>query len=146
MEVWLPEVGAAPFLLVVGWRRSPQSERLLLLVSPAARRAGRTGRWYVRAYRRRWGVEDATRGLKQHFRLEGFLVRSWKALRRLLWLVGWAFWWLNLWGEGNYEELLELLYDHPWRLPKEVTYLFDWIAYMVRLLLHPQPRLRFDTG
>ena len=146
VEVWLPEVGAEPFLLVVGWRRSPQSEQMLLLVSPRARRAGRTGRWYVRAYRRRWGVEDATRGLKQHFRLEGFLVRTWKALRRLLWLVGWAFWWLNLWGEAGYAELLELVHDHPWRLPKEVTYLFDWIAYTVHLLLHPRPRLRFDTG
>ena len=27
--------------------------------------------------------------------MEGFLVRSWVSIRRLLWLVAWAFWWLN---------------------------------------------------
>jgi hypothetical protein len=43
VEVWLPEVGADPFLLVIGWR-VPRSERpLVLLVSPKARRRGRTG-------------------------------------------------------------------------------------------------------
>ena len=55
VEVGLPEVGPDPFLLVIGWR-VPGSERpLVLLVSPAARRPGRTGTWYVRAYHRRWG-------------------------------------------------------------------------------------------
>lgn len=44
-------------VLVVGWR-VPNSERpLVLLVSPAARRTGRTGRWYVRAYHKRWGLK-----------------------------------------------------------------------------------------
>jgi hypothetical protein len=58
-------VGPDPFLPVVGWR-VPNSERpLILLVNPAARRAGLTGKWFVRAYHRRWGVEDATRGIKQ---------------------------------------------------------------------------------
>jgi hypothetical protein len=145
-EVYLPEVDAQPWLLVVGWR-VPNSERpLVLLVSPQARRAGRTGRWYVRAYRRRWGVEDATRGIKQRFCLEGFLVRTWMALRRLLWLVGLAFWWLNLWGELGYAELRAALWKHPWRLPKEVVYEFDWIAWMIRWLLHPRPRLPVATG
>ena len=37
VEVWLPEVGPDPFLVVIGWR-VPNSERpLVLLVSPAAR-------------------------------------------------------------------------------------------------------------
>jgi hypothetical protein len=76
VEVWLPEVGPDPFLLVIGWR-VPKSERpVVLLVSPAARRSGRTGMWFVRAYHKRWGVEDATRGLKQQFRVEQFLVWS----------------------------------------------------------------------
>lgn len=96
VEVWLPEVAPQPFLLVVGWRVPNSDEPLVLLVSPSARRAGRTGRWYVRAYLRRWGAEDATRGIKQHFALEAFLVRSWMSIRRLVWLVAWAFWWLNL--------------------------------------------------
>lgn len=146
VEVWLPEVCDEPFLLVVGWR-VPNSERpLVLLVSPKARRAGRTGQWYVRAYHKRWGVEDATRGLKQQFTLEAFLVRSWVSIRRLLWLVAWAFWWLNLWGEESFARWREVLMSHPWRLRKTVTYLFDWIATMLRYLLHPHPNLLPNTG
>jgi hypothetical protein len=146
LEVRLPEVGSDPFLLVIGWR-VPNSERpLVLLVSPKARRRGRTGKWYVRAYHRRWGVEDATRGIKQHFKVEEFLVRSWASIRRLLWLVAWAFWWLNLWGADSFERLRAALVDHPWRLRKEVTYLFDWIATMLRELLHPHPKVPINTG
>jgi hypothetical protein len=140
-EVWLPEVADAPFLLVVGWRYPNSDRPLVLLVSPAARRPGRTGRWFVKAYLKRWGVEDATRGIKQQFTLEQFLVRSWMSIRRLLWLVAWAFWWLNLWGEERFERLRTALLRHPWRIPKEVTYLFDWIARMIHQLLHPHPRL-----
>jgi hypothetical protein len=146
VQVWLPEVGTEPFLLVIGWR-VPGSERpLVLLVSPAARRRGRTGKWFVRAYHRRWGVEDATRGVKQQFTVEQFLVRSWVAIRRLLWLVAWAFWWLNLWGDDSFERLRNALMNHPWRLKKVVTYLFDWIATMLRKLLHPHPKLCNHTG
>lgn len=146
VEVTLPEVGPEPFLLVIGWR-VPGSERpLVLLVSPAARRPGRTGKWYVRAYHKRWGVEDATRGIKQPFAVEAFLVRSWRSIRRLLWLVAWAFWWLNLWGERSFERFRTALMGHPWRLNKDVTYLFDWIAAMLRKLLHPHPRLAINTG
>jgi hypothetical protein len=146
VEVWLPEVGPDPFLLVIGWR-VPGSERpLVLLVSPAARQRGRTGKWFVRAYHKRWGVEDATRGIKQQFTVEQFLVRTWVAIRRLLWLVAWAFWWLNLWGENQFERLRNALMNHPWRLKKVVTYLFDWIATMLRKLLHPHPKLAHHTG
>ena len=145
-EVWLPEVGPDPFLLVIGWR-VPGSERpLILLVSPDARRPGRTARWFVRAYHRRWGVEDATRGLKQKFALEQFLVRSWCGIRRLLWLVAWAFWWLNLWGDDRFAVLRHALVDHSWRLKKKVTYLFDWIATMLRELLHPHPQIPSNIG
>jgi hypothetical protein len=146
VEVRLPEVGSEPFLLVIGWR-VPESERpLVLLVSPKARRVGRRGKWYVRAYHRRWGVEDATRGIKQCFGVEAFLVRSWMSIRRLLWLVAWAFWWLNLWGAESFERLRRAVMDHPWRLRKDVTYLFDWIAMLLRELLHPHPKLRIHTG
>jgi hypothetical protein len=146
VEVTLPEVGPDPFLLVVAWR-VPKSERpLVLLVSPAARRPGRTGKWFVRAYHRRWGVEDATRGIKQQFHVESFLVRSWMSIRRLLWLVAWAFWWLNLWGEERFERFRVVLFNHPWRLKKEITYLFNWIATLLRELLHPHPNLPTNTG
>lgn len=141
-EVWLPEARDQPLLLVVHWRR-PNSEPLLLLASPAARRPGRRAEWFVKAYRRRWGVEDATWGIKQRLSLESFLVRSWMSLRRLVWLVAWTFFWLNLWGEDRYERLREALLNHPWRLPKEVTYLFDWIAMQIGHLLHPKPTFHF---
>jgi hypothetical protein len=146
VEVWLPEVGPDPFLLVVGWR-VPNSERpLVLLVSPTARRSGRNGGWYVRAYHKRWGGEDANRGIKQRFGVEGFLVRSWTSIRRLLWLVAWAFWWLNLWGEASFDRLRAVLMSHPWRLRKPVTYRFNGIATLLRELLHPHPKLSADTG
>lgn len=145
-EVRLPEVCAEAFLLVVHWRW-PGSERpLLLLVSPQARRPGRTGRWFVKAYRRRWGVEDGTRGIKQQFALESFLVRSWRSIRRLLCLVSWAFWWLNVWGEDSFARLREALLGHPWRLAKAIIYLFDWIAQMLHELLHPRPKIPMASG
>jgi hypothetical protein len=139
--IHLPEVRDQEFLLVVCWRW-PGSQPLLLLVSPAARRPGRTARWFAQAYRRRWGVEDATWGIKQRFCLEAFLVRSWRSIRRLLWLVAWAFYWLNLGGEDRFEQLREALVEHPWRLPKAVKYVFDWIAWQIHELLHPRPRWR----
>jgi hypothetical protein len=144
-EVWLPEAPDQALLLVVHWRRS-NAEPLLLLVSPAARRRGRRAEWFVKAYGRRWGVEDATWGIKQRLHLEEFLVRSWRSIRRLLWLVAWVFFWLNLWGEDRFEGLREALVNHPWRLPKEVTYLFDWIALQIGRLLHPKPKLVFTDG
>jgi hypothetical protein len=85
-------------------------------------------------------------GIKQQFRLEEFLVRWWMSIRRLLWLVAWAFFWLNLWGADTFERLCAALMDHPWRLRKEVTYLFDWIATVLRELLHPHPNVPINTG
>lgn len=147
--VFLPEAPEHELLLVLFWRE-PGGCALMLLVSPQARRPGRTGVWFVRAYRRRWGVEDATWGIKQRFHLEQFLVRSWRSIRRLIYLVALAFFWLNLWGEDRYESLRDAFLSHPWRLPKEVTYLFDWLATQISRFLHPRPKILplgyFDTG
>jgi hypothetical protein len=90
-------------------------------------------------------VEDARRGLRQSFHRAACLVRWWRSLRRLLWLVGWAFWWLNLWGEAGYERLLEALRRHPGRLPKEVIYLFDWVARRLHYVLHPKPGIEMTA-
>jgi len=61
-----------------------------------------------------------------------------------------AFFRLNLWGEDRYESLREAFLRHPWRLPKEVTYLFDWLAAQINRFLHPKPKILplgyFDTG
>ena len=147
--VYLPEVSDQEFLPVVGWRYPGSAHPLLVLVSPAARGRGRTARWFVKAYLRRRRVEDATRGVKQRFAVGSFLVRSWWTIQRLLWLAAWAFWWLNLWGAAGYERLRSALIDHPWRLRKKVTYLFDWTATMLRELLHPHPKINYaphNTG
>jgi hypothetical protein len=77
--VTLPEAPHREFLLVMSWR-IPGATLLLLLVSRQARLSGRTAAWFVKAYRRRWGVEDATWGIKQRFHLEEFLVRSWRSV------------------------------------------------------------------
>jgi hypothetical protein len=147
--VTLPEAPHREFLLVVSWR-IPGATPLMLLVSPQARLSGRTGTWFVKAYRRRWGVEDATWGIKQRFHLEDFLVRSWRSIRRLISLVAVAFFWLNLWGEDRYETLRKAFIEHPWRIPKKVIYLFDWLATQISRFLHPKPRISlptaFDTG
>ena len=142
-SVFLPEAPEDELLLVVYWDR-PDRAPLMLLVSPRARRAGRRAAWFVKAFRRRWGVEDATWGIKQRFHLESFLVRSWRSIRRLLWLVALAFFWLNLWGEDRFGRLRDALVHHPWRLPKEVTYLFDWLALQIGHLLHPRPRFEIQ--
>lgn len=136
----LPDTPDHELLLVCHWRR-PDSEPLLLLVSPAARRAGRTSEWFVKAYRQRWGVEDATRGIKQQFQLEDFMVRSWRSIRRLMALVAVAFYWLNLWGDDEYSDWRAAIFGHPWRIPKAVKYLFDWIAEQMRKILHPRPMI-----
>jgi hypothetical protein len=84
-------------------------------------------------------VEDATRGVKRTFRLEAFLVRSWRSIRRLLCLVAWAFWWLNLWGEEGYAPRREALLGHAGRLPRAAIYLFDWVARLIHDLLRSRP-------
>jgi len=147
--VYLPEAPECELLLVLSWRL-PGSEPLMLLVSPQTRRPGRRGAWFVRAYRRRWGVEDATWEVKQRFHRKQFLVRSWRSIRRLLYFVALAFYWLNLWGEDRCQSLRGAFIGHPWRLPKEVAYLFDWLATQINRFLHPRPTITplgyADTG
>jgi hypothetical protein len=138
--VHLPEAPQHDLLLVLHWKRADGSP-LMLLVSPAARAMGRTRTWFVKAYRQRWGVEDATRGIKQQFHIELFLVRSWRSIRRLIALVAVAFYWLNLWDEEPFQPLRDAFFQHGWRLPKEVIYLFDWLANQIHHLLHPKPKL-----
>jgi hypothetical protein len=94
--VFLPEGPEHELRLVLFWRL-PDCCPWMLLVSRQARRPGRSGAWFVRADRRRWGLEDATWGIQQRSHLEQFLVRSWRSIRRLICLVALAFFWLNLW-------------------------------------------------
>jgi hypothetical protein len=83
---------------------------------------------------------DATWGIKQRFHLEDFLVQSWRSIRRPIYLVATAFYWLNLWGKDSYTSLREAFINHPWRLPKKVTYLFDRLASQIGRFPHPKPQ------
>jgi hypothetical protein len=147
--VRLPEAPDQELLLVLSWRNA-EAAPLMLLVSSQARKPRRTGAWFVKAFRRRWGVEDATWGIKQRFHLEEFLVHSWRSIRRLIYLVAISFYWLNLWGKDSYTPLRDAFINHPWRLPKKATYLFDWLATQISRFLHPKPKILptgyFNTG
>jgi hypothetical protein len=101
-------------------------------------------------FRRRWGAEDATWGIRQRFHLEDFLVQSWRSIRRLIYLAAIAFDWLNLWDKESYTSLRDAFINHPWRLPKDVTYLFDRLATQISRFLHPKSKIPslgyFNTG
>lgn len=70
------------------------------------------------SHRRRWRVEDATWGIKQRFCLERFLVRSRRSIRRLLCLVAWAFFCLNLHGWRNTSRFARPFLSIPGDYPK----------------------------
>jgi hypothetical protein len=63
--------------------------------SPRARRPGQTACWFVKAYRRRWGAKTRPGGTSSASTwscsgCEAGGASAW------LWLVAWAFFWLNL--------------------------------------------------
>jgi hypothetical protein len=141
--VWLPEASDQALLLVAPWRW-PNAEPLL--VSPAARRPGCQVEWFVKAYRRRWGVADVTWAIKQRSHLEGFLVRSSMSIRRLLWPVAWVFYRTTC-GARNAPSACGMFYRSiSGRLPKDATHWFDWIALQIARLLHPKPIFDFAAG
>ncbi len=128
-EVRLPGLEEYPCLLVV-YIDPKRDEPLCVLVSPAARRRGRTGRYWVRRYLKRWSAEDCARGLKQCFELEKFLVRSWQAIEALQWLCAIAFFWLNLYGEEHRGQVVVVLEElgYVGDGPKYLFYAFSqWI-------------------
>lgn len=71
------------------------------------------------------------------------MVRSGRSIRRLIYLVVFAFFWPNLWGEDAHQSRRDVFLSHPWRLPKEVFYLFDWLANRISRFLHPRPKIAF---
>ncbi len=77
-----------PYSLVVA--EGISDERLVLWTSEVVTTAG-AAEQIVRAYLRRWAVEDANRVLKQEFGLERIRVTDWLRVRRLVLLVGVAY-------------------------------------------------------
>jgi hypothetical protein len=128
--VHLPEVSAEAFLLVVHGRWPNSARPLLLLVSPAA---GPDGAVVCEGVPASLGGGGRDAGDQAALRVG--VVFGAELAEYLPAAVAWAFVWLNLWGEDDFERLREALWRHPWRLPKGVTYLFDWIAQMLHQLL-----------
>ncbi len=145
VEVWPPEVGPAPLRLAIGWRVPSSGRPVVRLARSAARPAGRSG-GSTRGRTTGGGVEDANRGIKPRPGVEGFRVRSRVAIRRLRWLVAWAFGRRNRWGEASFDRLRAILMNHPWRPRKAVTDRLNWIATLLRERLHPHPKLSTHTG
>jgi hypothetical protein len=101
-------------------------ERLVLWTSEVVTTA-REAEAVVRAYLRRWAVEDANRVVKQEFRLEKIRVTDWLRVRRLVLLVGIAYGFVGLIGRKG-KRVVEKLIEMARRLrpPKKA------IAYAIR--------------
>lgn len=81
----------------------------------------------VRAYLRRWAVEDANRVVKQEFGLERIRVTDWLRVQRLVLLVGIAYGFLGFIGRKG-KRVVKKLVELARRLrpPKKI------IAYAIR--------------
>jgi len=101
-------------------------ERLVLWTSQMVTTA-QEAEWIVRAYLRRWAVEDANRVVKQEFALERIRVTDWLRVRRLVLLVGMAYGFVGFIsrkGKRVVKKLVEMA--RRLRPPKKV------IAYAIR--------------
>ena len=113
-----------PYSLVVA--EGVTDERLVLWTSEVVTTAGEA-EWVVRAYLRRWAVEDAHRVVKPEFALERIRVTDWLRVRRLVLLVGVAYGFvcaMSRKGQRVLKKLVELA--RRLRPPKKV------IAYALR--------------
>jgi hypothetical protein len=101
-------------------------ERLVLWTSEVVTTAG-AAEAIVRAYLRRWAVEDANRVVKQEFGLEQIRVTDWRRVQRLVLLVGIAYGFLGFIGRRS-KRVVKKLVELARRLrpPKKV------IAYAIR--------------
>lgn len=101
-------------------------ERFILWTSEVVTKA-EEAEWIVRAYLRRWAVEDANRVVKQEFALERIRVTDWLRVRRLVLLAGMAYGFVGFIsrkGKRVVKKLVELA--RRLRPPKKV------IAYAIR--------------
>lgn len=101
-------------------------ERLVLWTNEVVTRA-EEAEGVVRAYLRRWAVEDANRVVKQEFGLERIRVTDWLRIRRLVLLVGIAYGFVGLISRKG-KRVVKRLVEMARRLrpPKKV------IAYAIR--------------
>lgn len=113
-----------PYSLVVA--EGVSDERLVLWTSEVVTSAGEA-EWVVRAYLRRWAVEDANRVIKQEFALERIRVTDWRRVQRLVLLVGIAYGFLGFISRRG-KRVVKKLVESARRLrpPKKV------IAYAIR--------------
>ena len=127
-RVCLPDLEEYECLCVVALL--PGRAPLYLLVSPAARGRGRTPEWWVNRYTKRWAAEQLNRGLKQLFDLEKFLVRTWMAILRLIWLCAMVLFWIS-WFASEHKAVVMSELRRKGYVSKEPEWLFyafcQWI-------------------
>ncbi|MCI0406022.1 MAG: transposase, partial [candidate division Zixibacteria bacterium] len=85
--IQIPQSGQRLFLIVV---RGFGKHSMLLLTSRSVSEP-QAALALVRAYLKRWGVEEAGRLVKQAFDLENLRVLSWQGLVKLVWLALWTY-------------------------------------------------------
>jgi hypothetical protein len=83
VPIWVDGVTHAMYLIVAHTGR----KRPLLLVTDRRPESSKEAGELIQAYLERWGSEEVTRASKQLTGLEKFRVRSFAAMRRLLWLA-----------------------------------------------------------
>ena len=83
MPIWVNGVDHALYLIVAHTGR----KRPLLLVTDCRPANTKEAGDLIQAYLERWGSEEVTRACKQLTGLERIRVRSFHAMRRLLWLA-----------------------------------------------------------
>lgn len=105
--IQIPQSGQTLFLIVArGFGKHP----LLLLTNQSVSDPQAAIAW-VRAYLKRWGVEEAGRLVKQAFDLENVRVLSWQSLVKLVWLALWTYGllcWIRIKAGKLYRQLLSL--------------------------------------
>ena len=83
VPIWVDGVNHVMYLIVAHTGR----KRPLLLVTDRRPESSKEAGDLIQAYLERWGSEEVTRASKQLTGLEKFRVRSFAAMRRLLWLA-----------------------------------------------------------
>lgn len=135
-RVYLPGHPAEPLYVVASWRAG-EDEPLIVLTNLVVETLDQA-RGILRYYKQRWACEEAAEFLKQRVGLEGFRVRCYEAIRRLVLLAMFAMGFLT-WILLRSRDLTRrlLAWTSRFRRPRQFLYyrLLDGLQEFVRL--HP---------
>lgn len=144
-EFSIPQNGQQLWLIVArGFGRHPM---LLVTNRPVGQDLSAVN--LVRAYLKRWGVEEAGRLVKQVFDLENLRVLSWAGLVKLAWLAMWAYGLLcriRLNSRATYEALVKI-YPSFGPTPRYPYYrIAGGLAYLLLVGALTDPALLLGLG